>query len=160
MLPLIKFLWLASMLIFLVILLVTYMYLPEQVNLFVAELGKIDKQIYFYSYLLILLVSNVSIIFLGKMLPFLPKNLILVPQKNEWLAEKNNEILLFKNLNYWVKGLGFIINIFLIISLLSIYTLNDSFVKYPTTWLYLLIPILFVGWFVVYFNNFSSPPKD
>lgn len=156
----VKYLWMFSMLGYLAVLLLTYVYLPLGVNVFSeadgAVLLKLGQEQYFWAGLTLVLFVNGLIQMLGNMVLFLPAPLLPFPKSKFWMSQEQHRRTLKQNFKRWLKGLALIINLFLAASLVYLYTLNDSDVSLNLDLAFYLIGALFLGWIVFFFVWFND----
>jgi hypothetical protein len=156
--------WLLSMLGFLVTLVVVQIYLPTHVVFEmkdVLEFGyAFTKDTFFYVSLAIAIVVNSCLLAFGNLFAYLPKTYILVPKKQFWLQDREHHVLLAKKFKDWTKGVLFFCNLILIYFLVSVWALHDQFLKYNTSWVFILFLIGLGLWFLYYFILFYTDAKD
>ena len=160
----IRFMWLLSMLGFLIMLSVLLVYLPSHVVFQmenVLEFGyAFTKDSFFYSSLAIALIVNASLLAFGNLYSYLPKPYIWVPKKDFWLQDREHHIRLAKNFKGWTKGVLLFCNLILIYFLVSVWALHDQFMRYNTAWVFVLFLIGLVAWFFYYFILFYTDAHD
>ncbi len=160
----IRFMWLLSMLGFLIMLSVLLVYLPSHVVFQmenVLEFGyAFTKDTFFYSALAIALIVNASLLAFGNLYSYLPKPYIWVPKKDFWLQDREHHIRLAKNFKGWTKGVLLFCNLILIYFLVSVWALHDQFLRYNTSWVFLLFLGGLLAWFFYYFILFYTDAHD
>jgi len=155
-----RYLWYLSFAAFLAASLYSYIYFPDYIQLQFAEAGKsgvkLGKETFFYSSILLMIVINLLLSFLGNLTGYLPKPLVLVPKKKAWLTSLITRKILVKKMRGWFQGIGAIVNFLLLTTVWLLYSSNDTqpfFNAMP--YLYLLF-FMFVGWLVYFFIMFNK----
>lgn len=153
-----KILWILSLLGFLAVLLITYVYMPENVAVLFDELGLpyyfLPRDYYFYVAVLACVLLNSAILLLGSSVTRLPSSLLPVPKRKYWAARENRPRFT-KRFEHWTKGLAFFLNLILCLLLVDILKGNDSQVNYNTQTLLYVFSALLVVWFGFYFVVFG-----
>jgi hypothetical protein len=154
----VKFFWLLSALIFLIVLGVTYMYLPEPVNLSFGQADyehlRIQRMYYFYGSALGCLFINALLLVFGKLMT--PWRLFILPNRAHWQGESHYRRIFSRKIGDWFKGLALIINVFLIYVLLAVYVQHDPNVNYNPIWFLVLCVLALPTWIGMYFMIFSQ----
>ncbi|MGF1532627.1 MAG: hypothetical protein ACFCUI_02910 [Bernardetiaceae bacterium] len=155
----VKFLWMFSMLGYLAVLLLTYLFLPLGVKVFAETDGSpilsLGREAYFWVGLGAVLLVNALVQLLGNLTLFLPFSPF--PKSGQWMSQPYLRKRLKRNFKRWLKGLALIINLFLSLSLLHLYTLNDSDVSLNLNLFFYGVGVLFMGWLVFFFVWFNDP---
>lgn len=153
-----KILWILSLLGFLAVLLVTYIYMPENVAVLFDELGLpyyfLPRDYYFYVALLACVLLNGAILLFSSSITRLPSSLLPVPKRNYW-ATRENRPRFTKRFKHWTKGIAFFLNLILCLLLVDILKGNDSQVDYNTQMLLYVFSSLLMVWFGFYFVVFG-----
>ena len=160
----IRFMWLLSMLGFLIVLCILQIYLPSHVIFQmenVLDFGyAFTKDTFFYISLAIAIVINSALLAFGNLYAYLPKPYIFVPKKAFWLQDKEHHIRLAKKFKGWTKGIMFFCNMILIYFLISVWALHDQFMRYNTAWVFVLLVFGLIAWFFYYFILFFTAAHD
>jgi hypothetical protein len=160
----IRFLWLGSMLAFLITLVVLQVYLPSHVVFTmenVLEFGyAFTKDTFFYSSLALALLVNSALLAFGNLFSYLPKKYIFVPKKSFWLQDIAHHRRLAKLFKGWTKGIMLFCNFILIYFLISVWALHDQFIRYDTGWVFVLLMVLLLGWLVYYPILFATATEE
>lgn len=153
-----KILWILSLLGFLAVLLITYIYMPENVAVLFDELGLpyyfLPRDYYFYVAVLACVLLNSAILLLGSSVTRLPSSLLPVPKRKYWAA-RENRLRFTKRFEHWTKGVAFFLNLILCLLLVDILKGNDSQVNYNTQTLLYVFSALLVVWLGFYFVVFG-----
>ncbi len=164
MLRFIKVLWVLSMLGFLASALFVYADIGDAntiVQLRLDASGEsafgVSKINFFYVSLFIMLGINVIILLTGYSVPYLPKSLVLAPQKELWLSTPHNRKNFYKRMKDWARGFATIINFFLTCVIFTIYYMNSRN-YFPLAWTYYLCAILAIAWLFAFFPIFKKNP--
>ncbi len=157
-----KMLWLASFLIFVLVHVLAYaQYEGEFVYLGFDAKGTpspvIKKDAYFNIMLGAMVVLNLAALVLGGLPPHLPKRLIWVPQKSLWLSSPVLASKFFYNFAQWAKGLGLISNLFLAWAALMIYTINVKMFLDISGAIYIFL-LAILAWMGAYVYIFAQNP--
>lgn len=158
----VKYFWIISLLGFLATDLFVYGDAPEILNLHFDANGTPDfalKKIHFFYYALTFgLVPNIVLILLGYAIPYLPKSLIFVPNKDNWLSKDNRKVFYWVGKNY-LRGFGFVLNLFFICAVFGFYYLNSSN-QFPLQWTFYLIAAMGIGWLFYAIPLFKKSPDE
>ncbi|MCS6967042.1 MAG: hypothetical protein RMJ44_02725 [Cytophagales bacterium] len=153
-----KIFWIFSLLAFLAVLLVTYIYMPETVAILFDELGLpfyfVSRDNYFYFALLVCLAFNVAILLLAASINRLPSWMLPTPKRRYWSLRENRPRFA-KRFSNWTKGIAFFLNLLLCLWLINILKGNDSQVDFNTKPLSYLFASLLVVWIGMYFVIFG-----
>ncbi len=160
----VKFLWLASMVGFLVMLGVLQIYLPSHVVFTmenVLDFGyAFTKDTFFYMALAMGVFVNAALLAFGNLYSYLPKKYIFVPKKSFWLQNIEKHRRLAKLFKGWTKGILLVCNLLLIYFLISVWALHDQFIRYDTSWVFVLLLLVLVGWLVYYPILFATATEE
>jgi hypothetical protein len=160
----IRFLWLASLLGFLVMLAVLQIYLPSHVVFTmdnVLDFGyAFTKDTFFYAALGLAAFINGALLAFGNLYHYLPKKYIFVPKKAFWLQDTTQHRRLAKLFKGWTKGIILFCNLILIYFLVSVWALHDQFIRYDTSWVFVLLLLLLLGWFIYYPVLFATATEE
>ncbi|MEH0156084.1 hypothetical protein V6R21_18190 [Limibacter armeniacum] len=155
----IKFFWALSLLAFLGVSLLIYIYMPEKVNVWFDANGQsvtmMQRGDFFYASMMALLLVNISITVFGNSIMYFPKQLIWIPKKDFWLKSKDNRKELVKRTKGWTRGLATIFNLLLLAFVGVIFSYHYEEAPDLTTLLY-VIPVLAIAWLVFFFFLFSN----
>lgn len=154
--------WIISLVAFLGANLFVYGDAPDILNLHFDATGKPDfalKKIdFFYDALIVGLIPNIILILLGYAVPSLPKSLLLIANKDRWL-EKDNRKVFYRVAKHYIRGFGFVLNMFLIAAVFGVYYLNSTN-KFPMQWLFYVIAAMGIGWLAYGPFLFRKDPDD
>ncbi|GAA4843850.1 hypothetical protein [Algivirga pacifica] len=153
----VKYFWAISLLVYLGINLLIYLYLPSQVTVFENADTSISaaKGDFFYASMAVLLLVNISFTILGSGVLHIPKQLLLVPKKDFWLKNKETQEVLLKRTKGWARGIATIINMLLLTFVTMIAAKHMDNVPNVEVMTYIL-PILTILWIVFFFFLFTS----
>lgn len=153
-----KIFWILSLLGFLAVLLVTYVYMPENVAVLFDELGLpyyfLPRDHYFYAALAACVLLNGAILLLGNSVTRLPSALLPVPKRSYW-AMRENRPRFVKRFEHWTKGVAFFLNLILCLLLVDILRGNDAQMNYQTQTLLYVFGALLAVWLGFYFMLFG-----
>lgn len=156
---LIKYFWALSLLAFLGLNLLMYIYFPDQVTVVYDNEGNgavlMNKGDFFYSAMGILLLINIALAIFGNGVLHLPKELLFLPKKSEWLKNKETQQALLFRAKAWTRGLAAIINLFLLTFVGILFSYHYKGAPDVNYMLY-IIPVLFVAWLIYFFVLFSN----
>ena len=159
-----KLAWVISLLLFLGVLLYTYVYLPERIDFgSTAEslpLVTLLKAEYFYGIVGAVAVANVLIILLGNLFKYLPTPFLPVPQRLFWMRDSLTRKHLYEHLEGWTRGLGFCINLFFTLLTVEVYNQYEPFAKIPTAFWYFACVVILLAWLGFYWFWFSAMAKE
>jgi hypothetical protein len=158
-----KMLWLASFPLFVLVHTLVYaQYEGLYVYLSFDSLGNpqtvLHKNTYFNLVLGLMVLVNIFSLILGNLPPYMPKDLILTPQKKLWLSSAKNSAIFFTNFNHWAKGLGLIANLFFAWMVVLIYSVNIK-QFFDLSWMIYLFLLSVVVWIGSFFYIFSLSPE-
>lgn len=155
MLRIIRYVWIISMLFFLVVLLITHSFSPASVN--ILDLINMPKEQFFYSFLLAMLLVNSAILVLGNLGLSISKNILFVPKRVFWTSNINTKKIFAENFKLWLKGLALVFNLFFIVSTAAIAKINvDAAPQFTYPFFMLFVGFALVFWLVYYFNWFGN----
>ncbi|WP_448520321.1 hypothetical protein [Rhodoflexus sp.] len=153
-----KILWILSLLGFLAVLLVTYIYMPENVAVLFDQLGLpyyfLPRDQYFYVALAACVLLNGAILLLGNSVTRLPSSFLPTPKRRYW-AMRDNRLRFNKRFKHWIKGVAFFLNLILCLLLVDILRGNDSQMDYQTQTLLYVFSALLGVWIGFYFVLFG-----
>lgn len=159
---LVRSFWFISLIGFLAADLFVYADSPDILNLHFDAQGKPDlawlKIDFFYNIFFAGLVPNVLLLLLGYAIPYLPKSLLLVPNKKVWLAPDNRNVF-YRVCRDYIKGIGFVLNLFFIAAIFGFYYLN-SVHDFPIKWALYLIAVMGIGWLAYGVVLFRRHPDE
>ena len=159
-----KILWIGSMLVFLALQLITYVILPDYVKLDFSNPDLAGLQLwkpdYFNVCFAIFMLTNASIVGISRLLQIIPNRFVLIPNRPFWTQDRYHYGFFHKKLKAWIKGIGFIKNMFLSLVVWAVYMYNDPFVKYNTLAWFFLLAAAMLAWLVYYFFLFKETPEE
>ncbi|MES2389315.1 MAG: hypothetical protein V4543_15040 [Bacteroidota bacterium] len=113
-----RVLWLASGLLLLYVLFSTYAEMSPTVFLtHDRSQAPVDRQLYFYGAAGIFLIYNILLFIIVRMVPFLPKKALVVPNKAFWFSDREHRKALNGVIQSWVFILSALINMLFLILL-------------------------------------------
>jgi hypothetical protein len=149
----VRFLWVASLLGFIITLGLVNVYLPSHVVFTmenVLEFGyAIPRNTFTYSVLAFAMFINGGMLAFGNLFRYLPKKYIIVPAKQKWLATIYNHKRLATTFKHWTKGIITCFNLFIILFVISVYSMYHN-VQASTSWGFVFVGILLLGWLIYY----------
>ncbi|MCS7020165.1 MAG: hypothetical protein RMJ87_14140 [Cytophagales bacterium] len=153
-----KIFWILSLAVFLAVLLITYIYMPENVAVLFDELGLpyyfLPRDYYFYAALMACVLLNGAVLLLGSSVSRLPSSLLPVPKRHYW-AMRENRSRFSKRFAHWTKGIAFFLNLILCLWLVDILKGNDSQIDFNTQTLLYVVSVLLILWVGFYFMLFG-----
>ncbi len=156
---LLRFLKVASLLAFIVLLFIAYSYMPPQVAVHFNDVGRadryIDKAILFYVSGIFIVLFNVILSISAKFIFTVPPQLFPMPNRSYWLADKENKREFHEILRDWLNSFVIIGNGLLFLLLFALMKLNriDDADAGQYSW------ILFVGLAVLLVWIFFLPVR-
>lgn len=159
---LVRSFWIVSLLGFLAADLFVYGDAPEVLNLHFDAKGEPDlawlKVDFFYNAFYIGLIPNILLILLGYAVPYLPKSLLLIANKETWLKPDNRNVFYRVSRDY-IRGFAFILNLFFIAAIFGVYYLNSTN-EFPLEWSFYAIGAMGIAWIFYGFGLFRKHPDD
>lgn len=154
-----KIFWILSLIGFLAVLLVTYVYMPDNVAVLFDELGLpyyfMPRDHYFYAALSVCVLLNVAVLLLSGSVTRLPARLLPVPKRAYW-AMRENRPRFTKRFEHWTKGIAFFLNLILCLWLTDILKGNDSrAIDFDTQLLLYVFGALLTVWLGFYYVIFG-----
>lgn len=120
-----------------------------------------SKSSFFYSSMSILLFLNIGLSALGAGVLHLPKQLILVPNRNLWLKDKEAQQQLLEKAKGWTKGLATFINGLLLSTLGLIYRTQGHDIQAPKIeYSPMIFSILIIVWILAFVFIFRKPKES
>ncbi|MEN7549257.1 hypothetical protein AAG747_15140 [Rapidithrix thailandica] len=142
--------------------LLCYIYFPQTLKLDLTSAGfkeyLIDRGSFFYSSIFIALLMNIGLSVIGISLPYLPKSLLILPNKTKWHSNSEMKKELYERAKGWIYALNSIINLFMIYCVAIVFSFNSDFEMTHYGYI-VLFALLMVTWVAFYFYSFLSIPK-
>jgi MFS family permease len=144
-------LWIVSFPVFLVALVLTYTLLEETVRIPIenGNVAFLNKEYYFYVVIAVMILMNLVLYIFRRLPENMPQNLLPIPEKKYWFANKKNHRAVIKRIKNWFSGIGFIINLFFAWIVFYIYQINTP-APWQVSWLVLIVAVLFIVWVLIY----------
>jgi hypothetical protein len=160
MIKFVKIFWILSLLLLTGAMLLAYSYLPLQVVIGEDERGIanyiIEREQFFYYGFIGCVLFNGLLLLLGGLIVGLPKALLPIPKREIWAHSHVTRREMRVRLKNWLKGFGLAFNMYAMITIASIYDLNDADVRYSLEAWNVVIPAFLLIWLALYFFLFSS----
>ncbi len=125
---LIRFLKVASLIAFIVLLFVAYYYMPPQVAIHFNEAGRpddyIDKAVLFYASGVFIILFNVIVSVTARFIFTVPAQLFPMPNRRYWLADRENKQEFHEIMRDWLNSFVIIGNALLFLLLYILMKLN------------------------------------
>lgn len=155
MIRIIKYVWIVSMLFFLVALLMTHSFSSPSVN--ILDVITLPKEQFFYIFLSAMVLVNSFILLLGNLSLDVPKWLLFVPQRSFWISNINTQKIFKAQFKLWLKGLALFFNLFFIAFVSAIAKTNvEAAPKFAYQFFILLLGFGLIAWLVYYFRWFTN----
>ncbi len=145
---LLRFLKFLSLVFFIGFLFIAYYYLPPQVAIHYNISGIADqyasKEMVCYAFGGFAILFNTALSLLNRIIYSVPAKLFAMPNRNYWLADRDNQQGFHEILHDWLSSLIVLVNSFLFLCLYILYTINTSTEKTAADYAWLLNAGLFV----------------
>lgn len=125
---LLRFLKVASLIAFIILLFIAYYYMPPQVAVHFNDVGRadryIDKALLFYASGIFIILFNVILSITARFVFTVPAQLFPMPNRKYWLADKENKQEFHEILRDWLNSFVIIGNGLLFLLLFVLMKLN------------------------------------
>ncbi|WP_281614189.1 hypothetical protein [Flammeovirga sp. SubArs3] len=158
----IKYLWGLSLLIYLGLALLAYIYLPDEGVTVLHQTASsealiLTKNAFFYASMGSLMLVNIFFVTIGNGILYFPKPMILAPNSSFWLNDSEHREVFLEKMKGWTKGMATIFN-FLLLTVLGVIYAEQGHDPYAIKVEYspMILWVIALVWMGAYFVVFKK----